>query len=81
VPDELSSEDRERLVKTKFSELFDENWDKRFQEAFDRRVKELYDASGKPEPTDHPTPQRAPDRPQRRRSLFDVSLEQALGIR
>lgn len=81
MPDELSTEDRDRLVKTKFSELFDENWDKRFQEAFDRRVKELYEASGKPDPADRPAPPRPPERSQKRRSLFDVSLEQALGIR
>jgi len=81
MPDELSSEDRERLVKTKFSELFDENWNRKFAEEFDKRVTEMKDASPKSSKSDAP-PQPKPEEPSRkRRSLFDLSLEQALGIR
>lgn len=41
MPDEISPEDRERLVEAKFGELFDRFWEKKFGEEFDKRVTEM----------------------------------------
>lgn len=82
MPDEISSEDRERLARTKFGEWFDEFFDKKFAEAFDKRVTETHAAAGTQPLAPQSAPQRQESQQHRpRRSLFDLSLEQALGIR
>lgn len=73
VPDELSPEDRERLVKTKFRELFDECFKDTFGEAFDNRVKEAYSASNKPAPQQQQQQQQQPARATKY-SLLDKAL-------
>ena len=82
---EISSEDRERLAKTKFGEWFDEFWDKKFNESFE---KSLSDARGKqPGQQGQPVqPQATPDtplpqqRPQRKRSLLEECFSQTFGF-
>ena len=71
MPDELSPEDRERLVDAKFGELFDRWWEKRFSEAFDKRVIEMQSASGKPQSSQRSSAQQE-YRPKRRSLLEEV---------
>jgi hypothetical protein len=76
MPDEISDEDRERLVQAKFSELFDHNWDRRFAEEFDKRVTEM-SKSSKSAPTKSNDKSDPPTEKKVRRSSM---LDKALGI-
>jgi len=79
---EISPEDRERLAKGKFSEWFDENMTNKFGELFDSRLNEIAKAGGKPpvagQLQSQQTHQESP-RQQRRRSLFEQCLSDAIG--
>jgi hypothetical protein len=80
MPDDISNEDRERLARAKFGEWFDEFFNEKFAEAFDKRVVDTHKAAGtSAQPA--PQQQQASHPAHTRRSLFDISLEQALGIR
>lgn len=84
MPDEISPEDRERLAKAKYAEWFDECWSRKFGEAFDQRVTEMSEAIGKP-PTGEVHAQKgavSSEHPSSRgrRSIFEKSLSEALGL-
>jgi hypothetical protein len=82
--EDLEPEDRERLVRIKYGELFDECFKERFEAAFDARVKELYGASGKSVPEPQQSQQQSQQQrqtPRKRMSAFEAALAQGLGIK
>lgn len=82
--EDLEPEDRERLVRIKYAELFDECFKERFEAAFDARVKELYGASGRSAPEgqqQQQSQQQSRQQPKKKMSAFEAALAQGLGIR
>jgi hypothetical protein len=78
MPDEISDEDRERLVDAKFTEYFERNWERKFASEFDKRVGEMVAAAKGKRPSEPGSPpvEQGSQRQQKRSSLF----EKALGI-
>lgn len=82
--EDLEPEDRERLVRIKYAELFDECFKERFEAAFDERVKTLYGAAGKQAPEagqQQQQQQQTRQQPRKRMSAFEAALAQGLGIK
>lgn len=86
---DVSPEDRERLVDIRFGELFDRHMDRRFAEVFDQRLMEWADlagGSGQSQPPratyNRPLPPTSGEQQprQKRRSLFEISLAETLGL-
>jgi hypothetical protein len=79
MSDEISSEDRERLVEAKFGELFDRFWEKKFGEEFDRRVTEMTKSRPRQTPSAPSSTEPAPQQEQSKPRKYSL-LDKALGI-
>lgn len=82
--EDLEPEDRERLVKIRFKELFQECLEESFGEMFDKRVKDTYSAAGRQAPEagqQQQQQQQTRQQPKKKMSAFEAALAQGLGIR